>query len=252
MKIIISPAKKLDFDTKSSCLEHSTAHFLRDSQQLINTIKKFSEEDIAQLMSISPKLAKLNVERFNHWKIPFKSSEVKQAIFAFQGDVYKSMGPENFDIKELNFAQSNIRILSGLYGILKPFDLIMPYRLEMGTKLNNSRGKNLYEFWGDILTKTLKNEMTENEILVNLASDEYSKSIDLKVFNDRVVHPVFKDTKNGDLKVISFFAKKARGYMCKFIVENKLTYAEQLLDFNLAGYKYSEKESKKNFPTFIR
>ena len=252
MKIIISPAKKLDFDTKSVSLEYSTAHFLQESQKLIDIVQQFNEEEIAQLMSISPQLAKLNVERFNNWKLPFKSSEVKQAIFAFQGDVYKAMQPQDFNSESLDFAQNSIRIISGLYGMLRPFDLILPYRLEMGTKLQNSRGKNLYEFWGDMLTENLKNDMKDDEILVNLASDEYSKSINMKVFKDRVVTPVFKDTKNGVLKVISFFAKKARGYMCKFIVENKLTDTDQILDFNLEGYKYSLKESTKNFPTFIR
>lgn len=252
MKIIISPAKKLDFQNSRTDCVTSKPKFLEKSEELINILKEFSSDELSQLMGISSSLADLNVKRFSNWSIPFASVDVNQAIFAFQGDVYKSMQPDKFNNKELEFTQNNIRILSGLYGILKPFDVIMPYRLEMGTRLATSEGKNLYDFWGNLLTKHLDEEMKEDESLINLASDEYSKSVNIEHFGDKVITPVFKDTKNGVLKVISFFAKKARGYMCRFIIENQLTHEDQLLDFNLEGYKYSKENSDTFRPVFIR
>jgi len=252
MKIIISPAKKLDSNA-SSVNKYSNAFFLNQAEELINILKKYSVEGLSKLMHISMDLAQLNVKRYQEWSIPFDLSNAKQAIFLFQGDVYKGMEAHTFNKKELDFAQSNIRILSGLYGILRPLDLMMPYRLEMGTKLLNKRGKTLYHFWNSTLTNNLLDEMKSGESLINLASNEYSKSIDLKSFtSDSVITPVFKDFKNGELKIISFFAKKARGYMCNFIVKNNLTSTDDLLQFNKEGYSFHPEESTLEKPVFIR
>lgn len=252
MKIIISPAKKLDSHidfTNGS----SKASFLNHSEILVKILKKYSVKELSKLMGISMNLAQLNVTRYQDWKTPFNLDNAKQAIFLFQGDVYKGMEASTFNRKELEFSQSNLRILSGLYGSLKPLDLIMPYRLEMGTKLPNKRGKNLYDFWSNILTDSLLSEMKPKEPLVNLASNEYSKSINFKSFNDNpVVTPIFKDFKNGKLKIISFFAKKARGYMCNFIIKNHLNNTDDLLQFNEEGYSFYSEESTIDKPVFVR
>ena len=252
MKIIISPAKKLDINVTSAYKSTKACH-LYHSELLVKILKKYDIKKLAKLMSISMNLAQLNLERYQDWNLPFDLDLAKQAIFLFQGDVYKGMEAHTFSKKELDFAQSHLRILSGLYGILKPLDLIMPYRLEMGTKLTNQRGKNLYDFWNRIITDHLMSEMKSDEPLVNLASNEYSKSIDFKLLNKNpIITPIFKDFKNGKLKIVSFFAKKARGRMCNYIIRNQLTHIDDLLNFNQDGYSFYEEGSTKFQPVFAR
>ena len=243
MKVIISPAKKLDFKNKVSTSDYSEIQFPQEACELIPILKKCSSKDLRELMGISPALAQLNMERFNNWKYPFEKELQKQAIFAFKGTVYDSMKATDFNSKELQFCQDNIRILSGLYGLLKPLDMILAYRLEMGIKLRTKKGKNLYEFWNNKITNRLKEDLINGEPLINLASNEYSRVINIKTFTN-IITPVFKDYKNGKLKVISFFAKKARGSMCNFIVKNKITDPNNLKLFANLDYVYTEDSGK--------
>lgn len=251
MLIVISPAKTLDFETQPSTPTHSQPRFLDQSQQLINTLQKLDTVDIAKLMKLSDKLAGLNVARYQSWKPPFNLDNAKQAALAFKGDVYTGLDAETMSDADLGYAQNHLRILSGLYGVLKPLDLIQPYRLEMGTKLDNDSGKNLYEFWGNDLTDAITQELDDG-ILINLASNEYFKSIKTKQLNARVITPVFKDQKNGQYKMISFYAKKARGLMSRYIIDNKLTEPEAIKGFDYEGYYYSEAESKGDEWVFLR
>lgn len=227
---------------------------LGDSQLLINDLSEFSPQDISKLMGISDKLSVLNFGRYQTWQLPFDKDNARQALFAFKGDVYTGMDAYNFDKDDIDFAQKNLRILSGLYGLLRPLDLIQPYRLEMGTKLENARGKNLYDFWGDKITNALNKEFskTDKPLLINLASNEYFKSVHTKNLNADVITPVFKDMKNGKYKIISFFAKKARGLMSAYIIKNKLTQAKQLKNFNGAGYAYDDAISTSTELIFVR
>lgn len=197
-------------------------------------------------MGISPKLAELNYERYQNWKLPFTSDNAKQAILAFRGDVYLGLEAENYNSKDFDFAQSNLRILSGLYGLLKPLDLIQPYRLEMKTKLKNKRGKDLYAFWGEFISSALRDELSHhrNKTLINLASIEYFKSVKPNLLPAEVVTPVFKDLSHGSYKVLGFFAKKARGFMASYIVKNRISKLEHIKDFDVDGYKFN-----KNFST---
>ena len=251
MKIIISPAKKLDFTKIDSSKLDTQIIFNNEAHSLIKILSSYSEDDIMQLMSVSKQIAKINVDRFNTWQKPSLSEKSKQAIFAFKGAVYQSMNPESFTIEDQVFCQNNLRIISGLYGLLKPFDKILPYRLEMGTKLTISNSiSNLYSFWGDKITNALLDDCDLDEQIVNLASNEYSKVIDLRKFNS-VITPVFKDFKNGKLKTISFLAKKARGEMCNFIIKNQINNISDLKRFNNLGYSYSD-ENDKNEIMFIR
>ena len=236
MKIIISPAKKLTAE-KINISNPSVIQFFAEAKYLVEQLSNYTVNDIKQLMGLSDNLAKLNYERYQQWDL--KSKVVNPAIYMFQGDVYKGLKADELLDDELDFAQENLRIISGLYGLLKPLDSIFPYRLEMGTKLKTEVGNNLYEFWGDKLIKALSSQMQDEEVLVNLASHEYSKGLKLESFNHPVITPVFKDYKNGKLKVISFFAKKARGEMANFIITNKITNPEDLKLFN-NGYKFSE------------
>lgn len=238
MKIIISPAKKLD--TKNLINKGTSIHFTEEAKYLADELKKYTEEDLKTLMKLSDKLSNLNWNRYQNWNAKGEG----QAIFMFQGDVYQGLDVSSFDKNDLKFAQSNLRILSGLYGILKPTDLINPYRLEMGTKLKNKSGNNLYKFWENKLNTYLKTELCENEEIINLASDEYSKAIQLKNFSNPVITPIFKDYKNGKLKVISFFAKKARGEMVNFIVKNKINDVNELKNFSNLGYKFDNENQK--------
>ena len=242
MKIIISPAKKLNVGnfTLDKKMQFS---FVKEASILVKILKERSVKEIKGLMSLSDNLAMLNWERYQNWT----STNLKtyNAIFMFNGDVYQGIKAASFDANEMQFAQKNLRILSGLYGLLKPLDRILPYRLEMGTKLNNVSGDNLYEFWADKLSKSLLSEMSEDDTLINLASNEYSKALQLKRSSVKVITPVFKDYKNGDLKVISFFAKKARGEMVNFIVKNKIVEPDDLKLFNHEGYAFLEQEQDK-------
>lgn len=241
MKVIISPAKKLN---EKSCdiKSESSIPFAKESKDLVQELKNFSEEKITSLMGVSSSIAKLNKQRYNDWSYPFNGSS-KPAIFMFDGAVYNELDVETLKQSDILYMQDNLRILSGLYGILKPLDKIMPYRLEMGTKLSVDEHKNLYEFWGDKITKQLLSECTQDDIILNLASNEYSKALDLKSFSN-VITPVFKDYKNDKLKVISFFAKKARGSFARFVMTEKPNKIDDLLNFNGLGYQFSEITSK--------
>ncbi len=251
MKVIISPAKT--FSDKNGPAEGplSAGSFPSEASELIGILKGFSTQDLTALMDISPALAEVNLRRFRNWGFPVVQNEQRQAILAFQGDVYKSMQVDTFDEEDLRFGQETIRILSGLYGLLKPLDMISPYRLEMGTKLATRKGSNLYQFWGTKITEKLGGELREAEELVNLASHEYVKVLNLDSF-DNVITPIFKDEKNGKVKVISFYAKKARGKMCRYIVQNRIKDVNELRHFSLDGYKFEASLSNPTEFVFVR
>ncbi len=247
MKIIISPAKKLTTE-KISTYKTSSIQFLNETKYLIGQLKDYNVNEIKKMMGLSDNLAKLNHERYQQFDL--KSEKVNPAIYMFQGDVYKGLKADKFSENDLAFAQDNLRIISGLYGLLKPLDLVFPYRLEMGTKIKTDKGKNLYKFWGDKLSNALSVDMKDKEVLVNLASNEYSKALQLESLNQPIITPIFKDYKNGKLKVISFFAKKARGEMVNFIIKNKIRDSVDLKFFSNDGYAFSE-ENKGEF-LFVR
>ena len=238
MKIIISPAKKLATD--NFIIKGTSNRFLEETNYLVKELRTYKVSDLENMMKLSYNLALLNWQRFQDWN----SDGVGQALFMFKGDVYKGLKADKLTNAELEFAQENLRILSGLYGLLKPKDLIYPYRLEMGTKLKNKNGNNLYKFWGDKLHNTLLSDLEKEEEIINLASEEYSKAIQIDKFNNPVITPVFKDFKNGKLKVISFFAKKARGEMVNFIITNRINKSENLKSFSNLGYQFSEETEK--------
>jgi len=253
MLTVISPAKTLDFDTPPTTQKHSQPRFLSHSQELIDTLRQMSTADIASLMKLSDKLAGLNVARYETWQTPFSLDNAKQAVLAFQGDVYTGLDAETLNEKQLTFAQKHLRILSGLYGVLKPLDLIQPYRLEMGTKLDNAKGKDLYAFWGSDIRESLQAEdAMQDEVLINLASNEYFKAVEAKKLKTRIITPVFKDWKNGQYKMISFYAKKARGMMSRYIIEHELQDPDRIKDFDTDGYRFSADMSKKDEWVFIR
>ncbi|WP_289993461.1 peroxide stress protein YaaA [Photorhabdus laumondii] len=254
MLITISPAKTLDYESPLTTEKYSQPALLDQSEQLISICRKLTPAQIASLMSISDKLAGLNAARFGEWHADFTPENARQAILAFKGDVYTGMQAESFSDQDFDFAQDHLRILSGLYGVLRPLDLMQPYRLEMGIKLENKRGRDLYAFWGDLITEKL-NEALEQQgdnVLVNLASDEYFKSVNTKKLAGKIIKPVFLDEKNGKYKIISFYAKKARGLMSRFIIQNQLTQISRLVEFNLDGYAFDESLSKGNELVFKR
>jgi len=254
MLILISPAKTLDFESPAVAKKHTQPSMLAQSEQLIDVLSTKSPADIEKLMKISPKLAELNVERYHQWSRPFNKSNAKQAVLAFKGDVYTGLEAETFNDAEFAYAQDHLRILSGLYGVLRPLDLIQPYRLEMGTRLENDAGKNLYEFWGDSITQKINKQLKaiDSNVVLNLASNEYFKSVKTKSLDGDIVTPVFKDWKNGQYKMISFFAKKARGYMSAWVIQKQIEDIKKLSKFNVAGYKYSENDSDALNPVFLR
>ncbi|QLB40597.1 peroxide stress protein YaaA [Mannheimia pernigra] len=245
MLAIISPAKTLDFETKVDGFAFSQPNLTACSQALIDTCKQLSPAEVGSLMSISDKLAGLNVARFAKWQIEHNQDNAKAAIFAFKGDVYTGLDAENLTKEQIEYAQNHLRILSGLYGLLKPLDLMQPYRLEMGTKLRNAKGKDLYAFWGNTITEHLQKAINEQDdhILVNLASDEYYGAVKPQHLNATIVKPIFLDEKNGKYKVISFYAKKARGMMVRFMLEKQPTEIEMLKQFNYGGYWFDEESS---------
>ena len=254
MLIVLSPAKTLDYsiDPKSN---HTAPQFLSQSSKLIKTLKEKEPKDIASLMGLSDKLASLNFDRYQSWKASkVVSNNTKPSMLVFKGDVYQGLDAENFNSNELKFAQKHLRILSGLYGILRPMDVIKPYRLEMGTKLQTSKGKNLYEFWGNAIQENVLDDLgsQKSDLLINLASKEYFSVLGKMPEYVNVISPVFKDYKNGKHKIISFYAKRARGLMAKWIIQQKVKDFEKLSDFNLDGYYYSEKESTSTEPVFLR
>lgn len=254
MLLVISPAKNLDYDTPTPTKKHTKAAFLDKSESLIDELKQLAPQDVSGLMGISDKLGVLNYDRFQAWAQPFNSKNARQAVFAFNGDVYAGLDAYNFNDDDLSFAQQHLRILSGLYGLLKPLDLMQAYRLEMGTKFANRGGKDLYEFWGndicDALNKQLKK--SKSKTLLNLASNEYFKAVKAKNIDAEIVTPVFKDKKNGQYKIISFFAKKARGRMSAYIIKNKLTDAAQITGFDWDGYRFNEALSNEKDWVFTR
>jgi len=252
MITVISPAKTLDFESQPITNCHTQPKFLAQSQALIDELRELSAPSIATLMKLSDKLAGLNMARFQTWTTPFSLGNSKQAVLAFKGDVYTGLDADTMDDEGLAFAQQHLRILSGLYGVLKPLDLIQPYRLEMGTRLQMGQSNNLYQFWGHSLTDALNAEMQETDVLVNLASTEYFKVLKSNSLKATVVTPHFKDYKNGKLKVISFFAKKARGLMVRYIIDQDLQHVEGLKGFDAAGYEFSEALSSETDLVFVR
>lgn len=254
MLILISPAKTLDYQSPLATTRYTQPELLEHSQQLIGIARKLTAPQIGKLMSISDKLADLNATRFHDWHPDFTPQNARQAILAFKGDVYTGLQAETFSEADFDFAQQHLRMLSGLYGVLRPLDLMQPYRLEMGIKLENPQGKDLYHFWGDIITDKLNQSLQAqgDDIIINLASDEYFKSVKPKKLQGRLIKPVFLDEKNGKFKVISFYAKKARGLMSRYIIENRLTRPEQLQAFNSEGYFFDGAASEKGELVFKR
>ncbi len=254
MIIVLSPAKTLDYsvDPKSN---HTVPQFLSQSSKLIKNLKEKEPKDIASLMGLSDKLATLNFDRYQSWKAAKTvSSDSKPSMLVFKGDVYQGLEAETFNTKQIKFAQKHLRILSGLYGILRPMDFIKPYRLEMGTKLETSEGKNLYEFWGNSVQDNVINDLTshKSDLLINLASKEYFSVLGKIPEYVNVVSPAFKDFKNGKHKIISFYAKRARGLMARWIIENNIKDFEKLSKFNSDGYYFSKSESSASEPVFLR
>ena len=253
MKIVVSPAKSLDFESKLPTDKFSQPKFLEEAQRLNKILAKKKPKALSELMSISDNLAQLNWERNQSFKTPFTMENARPAVYAFNGDVYQGLDAYSIPEEKLNNLQDSLRILSGLYGILKPLDLIQPYRLEMGTSLKVGRKKNLYEFWKKILTDELNNDLVEGELFVNLASNEYFNAIDQKTLKVPVITPIFKDWKNDKLKVISFFAKKARGSMVRYILDSGARSLEDIKGFDLDDYEFSKEHTlKENEPVFIR
>jgi cytoplasmic iron level regulating protein YaaA (DUF328/UPF0246 family) len=252
MKIVISPAKSLDFETPLPISKYSDSLFLKESKKVHATLKQKSPQELAALMAISPKLADLNWQRNQDWKTPFTTTNARPAIFAFDGDVYTGLDAYTIPMEKMEALQSRLRILSGLYGLLKPFDLIQPYRLEMGTKMAVGDSKNLYDFWKSTLTKALNQELEKGELFVNLASNEYFTAIDTKALKVPIITPEFKDYKDGKLKIISFFAKKARGLMARYIIDTDAQTVEELKGFDYEGYHYDAQLSKDHTLVFTR
>ena len=254
MLAVLSPAKNLDYESDFPSVDATQPRMLDDAQELVDVCRQLSPQELGSLMKISDKLAGLNAARFSEWKLPFTSANARPAMFAFNGDVYSGLDASTLNSQGIASAQQQLRILSGLYGLLRPLDLMQPYRLEMGTKLANARGKNLYEFWGDSITEQLNADLQEQgtDILVNLASNEYFSSVVPKKLNAQVVTPVFKDEKNGQYKVISFYAKKARGLMARFIVNQTPKSVSDLHQFTLGGYAYDSEASDAKHMVFKR
>ncbi|WP_369048695.1 peroxide stress protein YaaA [Tenacibaculum sp. UWU-22] len=252
MKIIISPAKSLDFESKVPTSLYTEPQFLDKSEKLNKKLKTLSRKKLSELMKISNDLADLNYERNQSWQLPFTSQNAKQAVYAFTGEVYRGLAVNTLPEEKLPILQNSLRILSGLYGVLKPLDLIQPYRLEMGTRLKVGKAENLYKFWGTTLTDALNDEMDDDELFINLASLEYFKVLDKKRLKVPMITPVFKDLKNGQYKVIMTFAKKARGLMVRYIIDNNIKTLQELKGFNVEGYGFSTEMSTETELVFIR
>jgi len=256
MIIVLSPAKSLDYETPAPVKQHSLPDFVPDSAELITALRTLSPPQIADLMKISDPLAQLNFERYASWVEEFDTTNAKQAIFAFNGDVYEGLNAATLPEPALKYAHNHIRILSGLYGLLKPLDLMQPYRLEMGTRFPNARGRDLYGFWGERLTHALNTQLAAKggvrPVLVNLASEEYFKSVKPKLLTVPVITPVFEDWKNGRYKIISFYAKRARGLMARYAAVNQITDARDLLSFDSDGYAFDPEISNPSSWIFRR
>jgi len=254
MLMVVSPAKELDYQTVAPAVEVTMPALLADSAELMQVCRTLTPLQLSELMHISDKLAGLNAARFTQWQLPFNTENAKAALFAFNGDVYQGLAATTLQPADLAYAQQHLRILSGLYGVLRPFDLMQPYRLEMGTKLHNSRGKDLYQFWGSIVTDNLNQQLEQLQasVLLNLASQEYFKAVKPKLLARPVLDVQFKDFKNGDYKIISFFAKKARGLMARYVLEQRIDQVEGLKDFALEGYQFSPAQSSSAQLVFLR
>jgi len=262
MLILLSPAKTLDMQSPSRVPEPTLPGFLEQSESLVKTLRGYRKKKLGELMSISESLAELNAQRYEHWQADPRVDTARPAIQAFRGDVYVGLDADTLGKRDLNYAQKHLRILSGLYGVLKPLDLIQAHRLEMGTSLKTRRGKSLYDFWGDSITTYLNDELAEQTsikrsmpgapLVVNLASNEYFKSVRKTKLTGPLVSPVFKDEKNGNYKVISFFAKKARGAMARHLIKQRAGSLEDVLAFDSLGYRYAKAESSEGQPVFLR
>ncbi len=252
MKIVISPAKSLDFENEVPVKEYTQSIFLKEATTLNNVLKKMTPKKLSELMHISDKLAQLNYERNQSWSLPFTPNNAKQAIYAFKGDVYKGLDVETLSEEKIEQLQDKLRILSGQYGILKPLDLMQPYRLEMGTKLTVNSAKNLYQFWGVSITEALNKELKDDELFINLASNEYFKAVKPKKLKVPVITPVFKEYKNGQYKTIAIFAKRARGLMTRYIVQNNIETIEGLKGFDVDKYGFDSKLSTETNLIFTR
>ncbi|MBD3671372.1 MAG: peroxide stress protein YaaA [Gammaproteobacteria bacterium] len=254
MLLVISPAKTLDYDTPPKTKTYTEPDYLDDSEELINRARRYSAMDIAEVMDVSMKIAELNQERFANWHTPFSPDNAKQAVLAFKGDVYTGLDAQSMKAEDFKFAQKHLRILSGLYGLLRPLDLMQPYRLEMGRKIDTERGKNLYEFWGETITEGLNAQLKKlkSDTLVNLASNEYFKSVKPKALNADIITPEFKDWKNGDYKMLGVYAKKARGQLSRFVIDNRITDPEEMKAFDVDGYRFNKKLSSENKWVFTR
>jgi len=254
MLIIISPAKTLDYESPISVQGQSDISFPKESKQLITNLKKLKVEEIEKLMNVSHKIALLNYDRFAQWKYPFKETESRQALFAFKGEVYNGLDAYSLSQTDTDFAQDHLRMLSGLYGVLRPYDLILPYRLEMGTKLKTAKFQGLYDFWGDKIRKNLQQaiDASGSQVLVNLASAEYFKAAQLNKLKAEMITPSFKEARDDGYKMITIYAKKARGLMSRYILQNQIEKAEDLKHFDLEGYFYNDELSNNNEYIFTR
>jgi len=252
MKIIISPAKSLDFESKVPTNLYTQPRFLEQSEKLNRKLKTISKNKLSDLMKISDDLASLNYERNQTWKTPFSTKNAKQAIYAFTGEVFRGIDVNSLENEKLPILQESLRILSGLYGLLKPLDLMQPYRLEMGTKLKVGSTENLYKFWDDTVAKALNEELKDDELLINLASSEYFKVIPKKVLKVPMITPIFKEYKNGEYKIVMTYAKKARGLMVRYIIDHNVKTIEELKGFNTDRYRFSEEMSSESELIFTR
>lgn len=252
MKIIISPAKSLDFESKVPTNLYTQPRFLEQSEKLNKKLKTISKNKLSDLMKISDDLASLNYERNQTWKTPFSTKNAKQAIYAFTGEVFRGIDVNSLENEKLPILQESLRILSGLYGLLKPLDLMQPYRLEMGTKLKVGNTENLYKFWDDTVARALNEELKDDELLINLASSEYFKVIPKKVLKVPMITPIFKDYKNGEYKIVMTYAKKARGLMVRYIIDHNVKTIEELKGFNTDRYRFSEEMSSESELIFTR
>tara|TARA_B100001939_G_scaffold325816_1_gene318900 strand:+ start:731 stop:1489 length:759 start_codon:yes stop_codon:yes gene_type:complete len=240
MKVLLSPAKSLDFKSQLPTEKNTSLCFEKEAEYLNSILKRKSPKDLSDLMGISRKIAELNYERNHNWSLPFNKKNSRQAVYAFSGDVYRGLDAYSIDDNKIDYMQSTVRIISGLYGLVKPLDLIQPYRLEMGAKLSFDNNKNLYEYWREKITNQLNSELSVNEPVLNLASNEYFKAIDSKVIKSDVYSANFKQLKDGSYKTIAIFSKKARGMMTRFIIDNNITEISSLKSFNYDGYVYHE------------
>ena len=252
MKTLISPSKTLNFDNNINCDITSKCRLIDYTSDLHKILISYSKNDLKNLMNVSDKIAELNYNRFKTWEDPSNSKTSKQAIYAFKGDVYSGLDAESIEEDKFDYLQNSLRIISGYYGLLRPFDQILPYRLEMGTKLENQNGNNLYKFWGDKITDVLNEDLDSNDIIVNLASDEYFKSINKDKIKSKIITPVFKEFKNGLYKVIAIYAKKARGLMSRFLIERKSTSIDDIKLFNINGYSFDSNLSNDSQLVFTR